>query len=84
MKFLKFLNEVKIPVKNAGILEVPEGKCFCDLPISHYEKLVKEKGYKAIIRALTNLEVWNRKKDPKKSAKAKEIIKALQKRFKKD
>lgn len=86
MRFITFLKEAKakIKVEHPGILEVPEGKYFWELPISHYEKLIKKKGYRAIIRALTNIEVWNKNRNPIISAKAKKIIVALQKKFKKE
>lgn len=55
---------VKIPVKHPGVLEVPEGKDVEDLPESHFETLIKKKGWGEISRALTNLHVWNKDKNP--------------------
>ncbi len=75
--------KVKIPVKNPGILGVPEGKNFWDLPLSHYEGLVKSKGYKEVIRALTNLVVWNKNDDPDISKKASNISRQLKVKFRK-
>lgn len=74
----------KIKTKNPGILEVPEDKKFWQLPLSHYEKLVDKKGYTKIIRALTNLEVWNKNDDPKISKKASDIADKLKKKYKKE
>ncbi len=65
--------KVKVKIKHPGILEVPEGKSFEELPLSHYKKLVSKDGYSAISKALTNLEVWNRKKNPEMADKAKSI-----------
>lgn len=76
--------DTKIKTKNPGILEVPEDKKFWQLPLSHYEKLVDKKGYTKIIRALTNLEVWNKNDDPKISKKASDIADKLKKKYKKE
>jgi hypothetical protein len=64
--YLKYLKEtqVKIPVEHPGVLEVPEGKNVEDLPYSHFAALAKKKGYEKIARALTNLIVWNKEKNP--------------------
>ena len=56
-----------IDVKNPGLLEVPEGASIESLPVSHFKKLIDKKGREAIIRGLTNLEVWNKNDDPKLS-----------------
>lgn len=91
LKKLKSLNEnferifeKDIEVKNSGILEVPEDKKFWQLPLSHFEDLVKRKGYGKIIRALTNLKVWNKNDDPEIASKADEIADKLRKKFDKD
>ena len=55
---------VKIEVEHPGMLEVPEGKNVEDLPMSHFQDLVKKKSYESIARALTNLIVWNKTKNP--------------------
>lgn len=78
------MTDAKIKTKNPGILEVPEDKKFWQLPLSHYEKLVDKKGYTKIIRALTNLEVWNKNDDPKISKKASDIADKLKKKYKKE
>lgn len=59
--------KVKIKVEKPGVLGVPEGKNVDDLPYSHFLSMAKAKGYNTIIRALNNLHVWNRKKNPKLS-----------------
>ncbi len=59
--------DVKIPVKHPGILEVPEGKDVEDLPLTHFKKLIRKKGWEEISKALINLKVWNKERDPKLS-----------------
>jgi hypothetical protein len=75
---------VEIEVKHEGILEVPDGKNVDDLPFSHFEKLAKKKGLSKITKALNNLQVWNKKKDPKLSKWAGNMIDKLNKKLKKD
>ena len=65
----KYLNEldeqkVKIPVEHPGVLEVPEGKNVEDLPMSHFQDLIKKKGWAEVSKALTNLHTWNVKQNP--------------------
>ena len=67
-----------IKSKNEGILEVPEGKNVDDLPISHFKKLIDKNGREAIIRALTNLEVWNKNDNKSLSSWAKKMKKSLE------
>lgn len=76
--------KVDIPVKHEGILEVPEGKTIRELPISHFERLVKEKGYEPIIRALNNLAVWNKNDDKDLASTAKAIMDQLREKYRKD
>jgi hypothetical protein len=52
-----------IEVENPGILEVPEGKDVEDLPESHFQSLIKKKGWEEISRALVNLIRWNKNKN---------------------
>jgi len=59
--------KVKIPIENPGLLEVPEGKKVNELPLSHFQALVKKKGHEAIARGLTNIITWNKKKNPELS-----------------
>lgn len=81
----KYLNKiyeqekVRIPVSHPGVLEVPEGKDVENLPLSHFQALVKKKGLAPISKALTNLIVWNRKKNPTLSTKVDKIQNALTK-----
>jgi len=56
---------VKIEVEHPGVLEVPEGKGVDDLSYDHFLNLAKKKGYTKVIRALNNLHVWNRERNPK-------------------
>lgn len=66
-----------IEVENPGILEVPKGKEVDELPISHFKKLIDKKGRTAIIRALTNLEVWNKNDNKTLSNWAKQMKRSL-------
>ena len=72
---------VEIEVKNKGILEVPEGKNVDDLPMSHFEKLVKKNGLSKITKALNNLQVWNKNDDKKLSKWAGDMIDKLTKKY---
>lgn len=81
---LKEKEDVDIDVKNPGVLEVPEGKTVDQLPMSHFEKLAKEKGLGKITKALNNLQVWNKNDDPKLSKWAGDMIDKLNKKLKKD
>jgi len=56
--------KVKLKVEHPGVLEVPEGKKVYDLPLSHFKELVRRKTLSTVSRALTNLIVWNKKKNP--------------------
>lgn len=76
--------DVEIEVKNKGILEVPEGKNVDDLPMSHFEKLVKKHGLSKITKALNNLQVWNKNDDKKLSKWAGNMIDKLTKKYGKD
>jgi len=59
--------KVKIPVEEPGKLEVPEGKNVEDMPESHFQSLIKKKGWGEISKALINLKVWNKDKNKKLS-----------------
>ena len=78
------LNEVEIEVKHSGLLEVPAGKEVDQLPQEHFQKLIDKKGYEAVIRGLTNLEVWNKNKNPKLSQWASSMADKLKKANNKD
>lgn len=73
------VDTTQIKVKHPGILEIPEGKHFWEMPLKHYINLAKKKGKAAIMRALLNLERWNKRKNPAISKKARAIINALEK-----
>jgi hypothetical protein len=64
----------KIKVKHPGILSIPDDKNFWDMPIKHYKELIRKKGRAPVMRALLNLERWNKNKNPDISAKARKII----------
>ena len=73
--------DVEIEVKNKGLLEVPENKNVDDLPLSHFEKLVKKHGLSKITKALNNLQVWNKNDDKKLSKWAGDMIDKLTKKY---
>lgn len=77
----RILAAKKIEVKNPGILEVPEGRSVSSLGINHFKKLIEKKGYAPIIRALTNLQVWNKNENPKLSKWAEDMSERLRKVF---
>jgi len=72
---------VRIKVRNPGILEVPEGKSVMDLPQSHFERLIRKQGWLPISRALVNLMVWNREKNPSLSEWADGMQEKLSEKF---
>ena len=59
--------DVKIPIKHPGMLEVPEEKDVENMPDKHFKDLIKKKGWEAISKALINLKVWMMKTNPKLS-----------------
>lgn len=75
--------DVEIEVKHEGILEVPEGKNVEDLPVSHFVNLAKKKGTGKITKALNNLQVWNKKKNPSLSKWAGDMIDKVNKKMEK-
>jgi len=64
----------KIKVEHPGILEIPKTKKFWDMPLRHYLSLGNKKGKGAVMKALLNLERWNKKEEPKVSKAARNII----------
>lgn len=66
-----------IKAENPGILEVPEGKHFWDLPLKHFIELAKKKGKPAIARAINNIARWMKNKAPDVAAKARELMDRL-------
>jgi hypothetical protein len=74
---IKVIETAQIHAKNAGVLEVPDGKSVTDLPVSHFKSLIYKKGRAEIVRALNNLEIWNKNDDPKISSWAKGMKKSL-------
>lgn len=73
--------DIEIEVKNKGILEVPEDKNVDELPMSHFEKLVKKHGLSKITKALNNLQVWNRNDDKELSKWTGNMIDELTKKY---
>lgn len=74
VKKLHIKEDVEIEVKNTGVLEVPENKNVDELPIKHFVALANKKGLSTVTRALNNLQVWNKNKDPKLSKWAGDMI----------
>ena len=70
-----------IEVENPGILEVPKDKNVEDLPIKHFVALANKKGLATITKALNNLQVWNKNKNPKLSKWAGDMIDKVSKRI---
>lgn len=68
-----------IKVKHPGLLDIPSGKNFWEVPLSHYIDLAKKKGKSAVMHGLLNLDRWNKDKHPEISSKAKAIIDKLEK-----
>lgn len=68
-----------IKVTNPGILEIPKDKNMWEMPIGHYEELVKSKGYAPVIRALLNHVRW--KTSDKAVSFAKKTMKYLRNKF---
>jgi len=60
--------KVRIPIKHPGVLEVPEGGDVESLPLSHFQGLIRKKGWAEISKALINLKVWMSKTNPKLSS----------------
>ena len=52
-----------------------------DLPIKHFVALANKKGLSTVTRALNNLQVWNKNKDPKLSKWAGDMIDKVTKRI---
>jgi len=66
-----------IKVEHPGILGIPPDKYFWQLPLKHYISLAKKKGKSAIMKALLNLERWNKNRNPRISKEARAIIDKL-------
>lgn len=69
----KLSEAADIKATNPGLLEVPEGKSVEDMSVGHFKGLIDKKGREAIIRGLTNLEVWNKNDNPSLSQWAKSM-----------
>lgn len=81
LKILQEATKVKIPVEHPGILSVPEGKDVEDLPYEHFAKLAKKKGWGKISKALNNLHVWNKDKNPTLASWANKMQDKISKEF---
>ena len=64
-------------VVHQNVLQIPRGKTFLSTPISHFVSIAKKKGRALVVRALLNLERWNKTKNPKLSAHARAAINAI-------
>jgi len=78
MRILKEADTKDIKVTHPGVLDVPEGKSFSSLPLSHFIDIAKSKGKGEVMKALLNLERWNKEKDPSVSKAARGIIDKLE------
>ena len=83
MNLNKFIDTVlneedtsEIKVEHPDILELPEGG-FMKSGVEHYKKLVEKKGQAPVMRALLNLERWNKEKNPEIASHARKIIDAI-------
>lgn len=74
-------DKIEIKVKHEDLLEVPRNRKFWNLSLNHYKKLINKKGYNRVIRALNNVEIWNRKENPAMSKRASEIMIKLKKEY---
>jgi|WetSurMetagenome_2_1015567.scaffolds.fasta_scaffold14850_2 hypothetical protein len=66
-----------IKVENEGILEIPEGKSFDDMPLKHFISLAKKIGKGPVSKAINNLARWNESKNPSLAKKAREVMDSL-------
>ena len=71
----------KFEITHQNVLEIPKNKTFLKMPISHFVNLAKRKGRALIVRALLNLERWNKTKNPAIAKHARAAIKAIAKAF---
>lgn len=71
---------VRIPVQHPGITRLPQGAwrswSVAQL-VSHFEKLSRWIGSKAVAKAITNIRVWNKYRAPELSAKAADVFSRL-------
>lgn len=58
-------------------MEIPKGKKVSQLPISHFKRLVKQKGFDTISKSLTTLQVLNKNRNKPLSAWANKMQKSL-------
>ena len=76
-RYIRCSDPANIQTENPGLLEVPKGKSVMSLPVSHFKNLIDKKGRSAIIRGLTNLEIWNKNDDPKIASWARKMKESL-------
>lgn len=66
---------------NDNLFELPDDKKFWEVPVSHFEDLVKRKGRVLIEGALINLRIFNSNNNPEISKKAEDLRLVLKKKF---
>jgi hypothetical protein len=66
-----------IKVENEGILEIPEGKSFSDMPMSHFISLAKKIGKGPVSKAINNIARFNENKNPSLAKKASSMMDSL-------
>ena len=71
----------KFKITHEKVLQLPKGKTFIKTPVSHFVALAKKKGRVLIVRALVNLERWNKTTNPAIAGHARSAINAIKKAF---
>jgi len=75
---LKEVDRPTVRAKVPSILQLPKGKSVSGLSVAHFVDLAKRKGAKAIMKALKNLEQWNKLRAPKTAKATRKIISRLE------
>ncbi len=68
-------------ITHENVLAIPKNKTFVKMPLSHFVNLAKKKGRALIVRALLNLERWNKTRNPAIAKHARAAINAIAKAF---
>ncbi len=66
-----------IKVKHTGILNLPDGKGFDGVGMSHYISLAKKIGKGPVAKAINNISRWNKNDNPEISKKAAKLMSDL-------
>ena len=77
-EYLDFLEEDDSETPNKDtILDPPKGKQLQEMSIDYYQSLIKKKGFVSVNKALVNLEVFNKSKNPELSGWAQSTRRSL-------